>query len=97
MNLVTGAYLLSSREPCQIIAIDDHTFKFTTAYCYNISFSCHDGYKIWIRSDASLTIDENSLLNSVLDIYVDKNVSVINSTIIADTNLYADCNIIMQI
>ena len=94
MNLVTGVYLLSSREPCQIIAIDDHTFKFTTAYCYNISFSCHDGYKIWIRSDASLTIDENSLLNSVLDIYVDKNVSVINSTIIADTNLYADCNIV---
>lgn len=94
MNLATGAYLLSSREPCQIIAIDDHTFKFTDIYGCNVSFSCHDGYEIWIKDDASLTIDEDSLLNSVLDIYVDKNVSVINSTIIADTNFYADCNIV---
>lgn len=94
MNLATGAYLLSPRESCKIIAIDDHTFKFTPTYSCNISFACHDEYKIWIKEDGSLTIDENSLLNSVLDIYIDKHVSVINSTIIADTNFYEDCNIV---
>lgn len=94
-NLATGVHLFDVYSFVSVDQCDDHTFKFTTFCKDGLLLYQKINHRIQIDEGASLTIDENTIVKSVLEIRIETrtHVTMINSTVIADCLISTDCNI----